>query len=85
MSKRHLRFKLREAYDVGETRHAQEVMRSLGITYKLAVPQTMGDQWWFFNCDGIPKELPSYITPLDGKLKEYLGFGLSQEDIENLR
>ena len=50
------------------TEHPLDVMRTLGITYKVAIPQVLGlitDEWWFFDCD-IPEgvELPSYMEEL---------------------
>ena len=57
--------------DCGENRHAQVVMKELGITYKHGIPQTLGDQWWFLNCENIPDELPKYITELELTEEEY--------------
>ena len=31
--------------------HAQQAMKELGITYQKAVPKSLGDCWWFWNCD----------------------------------
>lgn len=45
----------------GERRHAHEVMQSLGIAYKRAVPQTLFDCWQFFDCINVPNKLPRYI------------------------
>lgn len=58
--------------------HAQVTMRKLGVTYDLAVPQSMGDCWWFFNCVGLPEPLPDGIKELTGTPHEYIGFGLSR-------
>ncbi|MCP3965613.1 MAG: hypothetical protein GY718_04555 [Lentisphaerae bacterium] len=71
--------------EYGETRHAQVIMKSLGITYQHSTPQSMGDQWWFWNCENIPQELPGYITELSVDSMECIGFGLSQEDAERIR
>src|SRR5262249_55009235 len=45
-------------YDIYGGEHAQAAMRRLGITYQYAVPQSMGDCWWFFNCENVPDPLP---------------------------
>lgn len=78
----HLRFSLETAFmDCDEKRHAQVVMKELGITYQHAVPQSMGDQWWFWNCENVPKKLPEYITILDIIPQDAIGYGLSEEDV----
>ena len=64
-----------------ENRHPLDIMKFLGITYQHKTPQSMGDCWWFWNCENIPDVLPSYIKELeiDDPLK-YVGWGLSEED-----
>lgn len=62
--------------------HAQALMKRLGITYYTAVPQSMGDCWWFFNCRNVPDVLPSSITMHDfGDLNQLVGDGLNQDDV----
>lgn len=64
------------------TEHAMATMKRLGITYKKAVPQSMGDCWWFFNCRNVPDELPQNVTPRDfGDLNELIGYGLGSDDV----
>ena len=70
--------------DCKENRHPQVVMRELGITYQHATPQSLGDQWWFWNCIGIPPELPKYLTPLNLNPHECVGWGLSEEDADKI-
>jgi hypothetical protein len=70
--------------DCNETRHPQVVMRDLGITYQHATPQSLGDQWWFWNCKGMPADMPKYLTPLDMEPHNCIGFGLSQEDADKI-
>ena len=73
---KHLKYDLYNA--IGKD-HPQEVMKELGIDYKLAVPQSMGDQWWFFCCEGYVDELYVTIIPtIIGKGKE-----LFEKTIEN--
>lgn len=82
----HLRYDLMGAHmECGETRHAQAVMEELGITYQHATPQSMVDQWWFWNCENIPDQLPKYITRLNVDPMKKVGWGLSQEDAEKIR
>lgn len=45
----------------GDNRHAQEIIKSLGISYIEAIPQSIVDSWWFYGCQNIPKKLPRYI------------------------
>lgn len=64
--KQHLRYCLITAFDQKETRHAQAVVKDLGIAHEKAVPQSIGDQWWFLNCevpDGLT--LPPYLEPME--------------------
>ena len=65
--------------------HPQVVMQELGITYQHATPQSVGDQWWFWNCENVPDKLPEYLTVLDLDPMECIGFGLSKEDAEKIR
>ena len=60
-------------------KHAQVLMKELGITYKHSTPQSIGDCWWFWDCKNVPEILPDYleillITPTDA-----IGYGLSKE------
>lgn len=85
-TKNHLRYNLMEAgLGCNENRHPQVVMKALGITYTEATPQSMGDQWWFWNCGNVPTELPSYLTPLNVDPMECIGFGLDQKQAEAIR
>lgn len=59
-----LNYCLRSAILFGETRHAQLVMQSLGISYDEAFPQSIADAWWFFGCKDIPDPLPEYLSEL---------------------
>lgn len=83
---KHLRYDYMTAgMNCNETRHAQEVMKELGITYQDATPQSMGNQFWFWNCKNIPENLPEFITELNIDPMEAIGWGLSQEDAEKIR
>ena len=70
-----------------ETRHPQEVMEELGVSYKKAVPQTIMDQWWFFDCKGITvPEMMNYdfLALLREDPTFAVGHGLSEEDVKQL-
>jgi hypothetical protein len=56
------RYCLPTAWEVGENRHAQEVMRALGITYAAASAHSLGEQWWFWDCQNLPDPLPPYLA-----------------------
>lgn len=75
---KHLRFDMIDAFNHGEIRHAQEVMKSLGITYQHATPQSIADQWWFWNCENLPENLPSFLEELRVNPLECVGFGLDE-------
>jgi NADH:ubiquinone oxidoreductase subunit E len=63
---KHLKYCIQTAQMLcGEKRHAQEVMKELGITYRHCTAQSMFDQWWFWNCDNIPDILPKYLSVLN--------------------
>ncbi len=82
----HLTFSYMTAViDCKERRHAQEVMKELGITYQTSTPQSMGDCFWFWNCENVPDNLPKYITELKENPMECIGFGLSREEAEMIR
>jgi hypothetical protein len=80
----HLRFSVITAEYCNESRHPQAVMRELGIVYQHATPQTLGDQWWFWNCVDIPARLPEYLTPLRLDPHQCIGFGLTEEDANKI-
>lgn len=81
----HLRFGCMTAgIKCNENRHPQVVMRELGITYQHATPQSIADQWWFWNCQGVPRDLPEFLSILEVNPMECIGYGLSKEDAEEI-
>ena len=44
--------------------HPQDVMMTLGIDYEEAIPQSVGDQWWFMGCTGNTESLPEYLKEI---------------------
>lgn len=77
---KNLRVDLTGAGFAGDMRHAQEIMKSLGIEYKLAVPQSIVDSWWFFNCTGDMESLPPYVDELPGNPADMVGYGLASPE-----
>jgi len=67
-----------------ETRHAQSVLKELGITYQYLTPQSMLDQYWFWNCENVPTNLPKYLTVADWNPFDIVGYGLSIEDANKI-
>lgn len=59
--------------------HPLKQMKELGIIYQHATPQSICDQWWFWNCENIPDELPEYLSELDTDPINMIGYGLSEE------
>lgn len=55
------------ADEAGDHRHAQIIMRELGIEYGEAIPAPTGDCWVFHDVkpDTVPAELPEYVVILD--------------------
>jgi len=64
--------------------HAQEYMRSIGISYEHATPQTITDSWWFWNCSNVPDPLPPALRILKTTPSEAVGYGLSSFDAKRL-
>ena len=77
---KHLRYDMYGAALAGENRHAQEVMKDLGILLSHSTPQSIADQWWFWCCENIPEELPDYIEEMNLDPIKCIGHGLSNED-----
>ena len=80
--KRHLRYCMQGAFTSGETKHPQIVMKKLGINCQKSTPQSIADQWWFWNCENIPDPLPDFLTELLLNPFDVIGYGLSKEDAE---
>lgn len=77
----HLHYSMVEAAIVyNEYRHPQVVIKEFGITYQHATPQSISDSWWFWNCENIPDNLPSYLTEKDWNPISMIGWGLSEEE-----
>lgn len=69
----------------GRSEHARDTMTRLGISYFHAVPQSVGDCWWFFNCRNIPDDLPENVKVRDfGDLNKLVGFGLGEDDVRRI-
>lgn len=77
-----LRYCIRSAYSVQEKKHPQLVMQNLGITYQVSTPQTIADQWWFWNCENVPTELPIYLELLELDPQKCIGYGLSKQEAD---
>jgi hypothetical protein len=60
-------------------------MKELGINYFHSTPQSLGDCWWFWCCENIPEELPSFLYELKVEPELAIGYGLSIEDAEAIR
>lgn len=70
---------------LNDTRHAQAVMKELGITYKHAVPQSISDSWEFWGCENVPEDLPESIEVTSWNPMDRIGWGLNKETAEMLR
>ena len=81
---KHLNYDMIGAYDSGVKIHPQQDMKNLGITYQHATPQSIADSWWFWCCENIPDNLPSYITEGNWNPLECVGWGLDEKTAEKL-
>ena len=69
---------LRLHYYRSPTRTMADVAK-LGITYRFLIPQTMGDQLWLFCCEGVPDDLPPWLTVIKQNPRELIGWGMTEE------
>lgn len=53
----------------GPDEHPIRQMIKMGITCRKAEPHTIGDCWFFFDCVGVPEELPNYMTEMGESIK----------------
>lgn len=79
-----LKFDLRTANDCGAKDHPQKVMKDLGITYQHSTPQSISDEWWFWNCENLPKELPKYLKVFTVDPMKCIGWGLSEREAKEI-
>lgn len=59
-----LKYDMIGAFKKGISIHPQSQMKALGINYSMAIPQSIADQWWFYDCENIPNPLPSFLSIL---------------------
>ena len=71
--------------ELKDNRHACEVVKSLGITYQYSVGQSISDNFEFWNCENIPKNLPRSLKIMDKDPMDRVGWGLSKETAESIR
>lgn len=64
--------------------HPQKMMSDAGISYQVAVPQSIADCWQFFNCENVPSPLPDFLKEFVIDPQKMVGFGLSQEMADQL-
>ena len=83
---KHIKYDIRDAYEESDiSGHPLKDVERLGITYQHATPQSMGDQWWLWNVENLPNDIPSYITELKADPMKCIGFGLSEEKAIKIR
>ena len=77
-------YDLRTSSEMGILRHPYADMEKLGISYKIAVPQTISDGWLFFGVANLPTPLPAYLMLTDENPEKYIGSGLTENEVKNL-
>jgi hypothetical protein len=77
-----IRINYNSAYDAGDKRHSQEIMKSLGIKYGHGTPHPIGDCWIFSDVDEktIPKELPAYVEILK-PIVAFITFAITEGEV----
>jgi hypothetical protein len=53
--------------------HPQEYIKRYDIDYEIGIPQMISDQWWFWNCNNIPNELPKGLEFISLEYKDVEG------------
>ena len=81
---KHLRYCMYEASECVKG-HPQKIMEALGISYQIATPQSVADQWWFWGCDNVPDVLPPFLSELKNGPMDCIGLGLTKEEAEKIR
>jgi len=76
----HLRLNIYNGY----AEHPQQTMKRFGITYQCATPQSISDEWIFWNCENAPNPLPQHLTILSGSPFDFIGWGLTKEKAETI-
>ena len=56
----------------------QDLMKSLGITYRFAVTQTRCKNWEFWCCENLPHPLPDWLQEMHEDPLMRIGYGLSE-------
>ena len=56
--------------DCGISEHPERQMRKLGYKILDAVPQSIGDQWWF-TVEEYNEPLPPYLEKMEYDIDEY--------------
>tara|TARA_R110000803_G_scaffold188111_1_gene250514 strand:+ start:4786 stop:5073 length:288 start_codon:yes stop_codon:yes gene_type:complete len=86
---KHLKYCIPTAYlDAGETGNPATVMRSLGITWQHATPQSIDESYWFWNCENVPEDshdLPIFINERWWNPMHSIGHGLTKTTAEKIR
>ena len=67
-----LKYDYYSAIDHGQHRHAIDAMYDLGIEFEHSVPQSLIDEYWFFNCSNVPDKLPEYISILQADPRDWI-------------
>lgn len=84
---KHLRFNVRDYVRLFgvNAKHPRQVIKDAGITYTHAIPQTISDEWWFFNCENVMPHVEGVISTLEiDDAREYIGWGLSAKQAEEI-
>lgn len=62
-----------------DSRHAEEVMKDLGIHYEYSRGSAALNGWIFWNCENVPDELPNWLKVRDGTTMDDVGHWLTKE------
>jgi hypothetical protein len=64
--------------------HPQSIMNKLNIKYTHCIPSPINETWVFFNCKVNRQPLPDYFKELDIDPMDFVGMGLSIEDVKQI-
>ncbi|RYE40085.1 MAG: hypothetical protein EOP48_25065 [Sphingobacteriales bacterium] len=81
----HLRYSIEVADYERETRHPLRVVRELGITFQSENHHQIAAAWLFWNCKGVPADLPPYLSEYKVDPDDLVGEVLTQEEATRIK
>ena len=74
-----------DLFSYNDNRHPMDYMKDFGIKWQGQTPQSMADEFWFWNCENIPDKLPPWVFELKLDPMDSVGHGLSLEGAKAIK